>query len=261
MAVPVFPSARVTLVGAGPGDPELLTVKGLRAIQSADIILYDALVDEELLAYAPAGIPLRYVGKRCGQQSMKQDQINKLLVRSAQQYGHVVRLKGGDSFIFGRGGEEYLAAQQSGIPVRVIPGVSSALAVPALSGIPLTHRGLSRGFWVLTATTQEHQFPQEMHLAAQSQSTVVILMGTRKIEAITALFKKYRRPDVPIALLQSGSRSDNQTTIGSLSQVGPLMQAVKKNVPGIIVIGAVVDILNITNQQDMAPATVKILAS
>lgn len=237
------PAPRITLVGAGPGDPELLTLKGLKAIQTANVILYDALLSEELLAYAPVGIPLLYVGKRCGAHSLRQEEINNLLITSAYTYGHAVRLKGGDAFVFGRGGEELLAAEGAGLAVTVVPGVSSALAVPALAGIPLTHRGVSRGFWVLTATTSGHVLPDDMEQAARSEATVVILMGTRKIREIAALFARHRPADTPIALLQSGSLPGQVTTIASLSSPETLAAAARTQVQGIVVIGAVVEAL------------------
>jgi len=243
MGLPLPSTPRITLVGAGPGDPELLTLKGLRAIEAADVILYDALVSEELLQYAPAGIPRLFVGKRCGAHAMGQEAINDLLVSSARQYGHAVRLKGGDPFVFGRGGEEWMAAAAAGIPLVVVPGVSSALAVPALAGIPLTHRGVSRGFWVLTATTKGHALPEDMERAAASGATVVILMGTRKIAQIGQLFARYRAKETPMALLQSGSLPASKTTIRSVGDTLALEQAASSGSQGILVIGEVVKVL------------------
>lgn len=235
---------RISLVGAGPGDPELITLKAVRVIRSADVILYDALLNEELLEYARPGVPLFYVGKRCGKHAMSQEAINKLLIGSAVRYGHAVRLKGGDPFVFGRGGEEWAAARSAGIPVAIVPGVSSALAVPALAGIPLTHRGLSRGFWVLTATTKGHELPQEMADAARSGATVVILMGTRKVAEIAALFSRYRPADTPIALLQSGSLPDHLATVANISNVSKMVVAAQNGARGILVVGEVVNALN-----------------
>lgn len=242
MGLPIV-SPRISLVGAGPGDPELITVKGARTIAAADVILYDALVNEELLEYAQPGTPKFYVGKRCGKHSKTQEQINQLLLQCAFRYGHVVRLKGGDPFVFGRGGEEWLAAAQSGISVSVVPGVSSALAVPALAGIPLTHRVVSRGFWVLTATTKGHVLPADMEAAARSQATVVILMGTRKIRQIVALFAQHRKADTPVALLQSGSLPGQRSTIGSLADAQELVDAAESGEQGIVVVGRVVEVL------------------
>ncbi len=232
-----------------------MTLKGLKAIQSADVILYDALVCEELLAFAPEGVPTIYVGKRCGAHSMKQEEINRLLVSSARTYGHAVRLKGGDVFVFGRGGEELLAAKAERIPVAVVPGVSSALAVPALAGIPVTHRGVSRGFWVLTATTSGHALPEEMKQAACTDATVVILMGTRKVREIAALFARHRGADVPMAILRSGSLPG---ACEEVATAGCFLDAVHDPTacgPGIIVVGDVVGALRATSWSELPPAT------
>jgi len=254
----VFPTSfpRITLVGAGPGDPDLMTLKGMKAIGSADVILYDALVSEELLALAPAGVPLLYVGKRCGAHSMQQEEINKLLIASARTYGHAVRLKGGDVFVFGRGGEELLAAQEAGISVSVVPGVSSALAVPALAGIPVTHRGVSRGFWVLTATTSGHALPEEMEQAARANVTVVILMGTRKIREIAALFASQRGEDTPMAVLRAGSLPEAHKEVGTAGSFANTDPDLETRSPGIIVVGDVVNALEyglaVAMNQEMA---------
>ena len=151
----------LTLVGAGPGDPELITLKGVKALQQADVVLYDALVSTELLSYAPAHAQLVYVGKRRGRCEFAQSDLNQLIVDYALTYGHVVRLKGGDSFVFGRGYEEIGFAQEFGIQTSVIPGISSSISVPALAGIPLTCRGVSESFWVLTGTTKNHSLSND----------------------------------------------------------------------------------------------------
>src|SRR5690606_36467455 len=145
---------RITLIGGGPGDPELLTVKGLRILQAADVVLYDALVSEKILALIPAHTPAWSVGKRAGAHSFKQEEINTLIVDFAYRYGHVVRLKGGDPFVFGRGQEEIEFALSRGIEVCVVPGISSAFAVPGALKLPLTWRGVSESFWVVTGTTK-----------------------------------------------------------------------------------------------------------
>ena len=236
-------AASVTLVGAGPGDPDLLTVGGLRALRDADAVLYDALAGEALLAEVPPHAPRIYVGKRCGRHALKQADINALLVATARRHGHVVRLKGGDPFVFGRGGEEVEALRRAGIPARVIPGVSSALAAPALAGIPLTHRGVSRGFWVLTATTKDHALPPDIVAAARSPATVVILMGTRCIVEIAAAFRAHRPGDTPFALLQNASRPDARRTVATLAEPGSLVEAAGARAPGVLVIGDVVGAL------------------
>ena len=159
---------KLTLVGAGPGDPDLITVKGIKALQQADVVMYDALVHPDLLDYCRPDALKVYVGKRRGAYSCVQEDINPLIVHYAQQYGHVVRLKGGDSFVFGRGFEEIEFARQHGIETAVVPGLSSSYAVPASAGIPLTTRGLSESFWVVTGTTKAGQFSKDLQLAAQS---------------------------------------------------------------------------------------------
>jgi uroporphyrin-III C-methyltransferase len=141
---------RITLVGAGPGDADLITIKGIKALKTADVVLYDALVNEELLEFAPQHATKVYVGKRSGDHSFSQDAINKLMIDYALNYGHVVRLKGGDPFVFGRGYEEMDHAASYSIPCAVIPGISSSIGVPGLQHIPVTHRGLSESFWVVT---------------------------------------------------------------------------------------------------------------
>jgi uroporphyrin-III C-methyltransferase len=161
-------TSKLTLVGAGPGDAELITLKGLRAIQSADVILYDALANDSLLDFAPKHALLLYVGKRKGDHYLKQTEINQLIVAYAERYGHVVRLKGGDPFVFGRGFEEILYAQAHGLPTEVVPGVSSVVGVPATQGIPITHRDVARSFWVVTGHTQDNQLPPDIYLAAQA---------------------------------------------------------------------------------------------
>src|SRR5688572_4981 len=161
-------SPKVTLVGPGPGDPELITIKGIDAIKSADIVLYDALVSPEILDIIPRGVPSLCVGKRAGSHSYKQEEINELIVEFAYLYGHVVRLKGGDSFVFGRGSEEIAYAEGHGISSHVVPGISSALAVPASIKIPVTARGISESFWVITGTTKSGEVSGDIALAAQS---------------------------------------------------------------------------------------------
>ena len=181
---------KLTVVGAGPGDPELITLKAIKAISTANVILYDALVNSELLKYASSLSEKIFVGKRRGCYSYQQEQINDLIVAKAQRHGHVVRLKGGDSFVFGRGSEEIEFAQQNNLQTEVIPGISSALAVPAGQGIPLTRRHVSESFWVITGTTKTHQLSSDILIAAQSTATIVILMGMGKLNEIVNVFSK-----------------------------------------------------------------------
>ena len=232
--------AKITLVGAGPGDKDLITVKGLRAIQSADAILYDALVNEELLDEAPADAIKVFVGKRAGVPCIKQEKINHMLVQHALEFGHVVRLKGGDPFIFGRGHEEMIYAESFDVPVDIVPGISSVTSVPLIQQVPLTRRNVSESFWVLTGSTKNHQLSQDIKAAAKTTATMVILMGIRKLPIIRDILLKEGKGSLPIMLVQSGSTLNEKVAIGTIEDI--LAKAEKKKIgtPGIIVIGEVV---------------------
>src|SRR6201996_9437999 len=172
---------KITLVGAGPGDAELITLKAIKVLNIADVVLYDALVNEELLTYAPENAVKVYVGKRSGDHTYSQETVNKLMVDYAINYGHVVRLKGGDPFVFGRGFEELDYAASYSIPAQVIPGISSSIGVPGAQNIPVTHRGLSESFWVVTGTTAKGAVSKDIYDAARTNATVVVLMGIHKL--------------------------------------------------------------------------------
>lgn len=230
---------RLTLVGAGPGDPELITLKAIKALQAADVVLYDALVDPVLLEYAPQAKHL-FVGKRAGHHYMPQDAINELIVTSAMQYGHVVRLKGGDPFVFGRGQEELEYAAAYGINGNYVPGISSAIAVPGLAGIPLTNRGTNESFWVTTGTTSCGVLSADIALAAQSTATVVVLMGMSKLEEIVRLFMVHRRADLPVAIIQNSSRENERTVYGTLDDISLKVKESGIGAPAVIVLGEVV---------------------
>lgn len=231
---------RITLVGAGPGDPELITIKGVKAIATADVILYDALVNPELLKHAPADALKIYVGKRNNQHTYTQDQINLLLVDFAFSYGHVVRLKGGDPFVFGRGHEEVSYAELFNIPTTVIPGLSSSIAVPELQGIPVTNRGTSESFWVITGTTSKGQLSNDIRLAAQSTATVVILMGLSKLREITEVFKAEGKQDTAVAVIQNGSLPNERVALGTVDTIVDIITTEKLSAPAVIVVGDVV---------------------
>lgn len=231
--------SKLTIVGAGPGDVELITVKAIKALQSADVVLYDALVNEELLKYAPQA-EIIFVGKRFGCHAYSQDQINDLIVTMAKSKGHVVRLKGGDPFVFGRGSEEIDFAGQFGIDTAIVPGISSALGVPASNGISLTQRGISESFWVITGTTSEHKLSKDVALASQSSATVVILMGMNKLDEIVALYQNNRTDDLPIAIIQNGTKTTQKKVIGTISSIEELVNENQLASPAIIVIGEVV---------------------
>ena len=231
---------QITLVGAGPGDPELLTIKGLKAIQSADVILYDALVNSELLKEAPAHALKVFVGKRAKRHRYPQERINMMLVQYALTHGHVVRLKGGDSFVFGRGHEEMSYASVFDIPVDIIPGISSCIAVPELQGVPLTSRGVNESFWVLTGTTKAGKLSEDIRVAVQSTATIVILMGIRKIEQIAQIFCEAGKKDLPAMVVQNGSLENQRMVVGTANDIAQKVQEHKIGTPGIIVFGEVV---------------------
>jgi uroporphyrin-III C-methyltransferase len=230
----------VTLVGAGPGDPDLLTIKGAKALAEANVVLYDALANEEILSYAPKKAIKIFVGKRKGCHEYTQDQINQLIVDNALTYGHVVRLKGGDPFIFGRGGEEIDFVESFGIPTFVVPGISSSIAVPAYQGISLTKRGVSESFWVITGTTSDRKLSNDVALAAQSSATVVILMGMSKLSQIIDLFQKESKGETPVAIIQNGTTAQEKIGVGKINTIQQVVTENKLSSPAIIVIGEVV---------------------
>lgn len=230
----------VTLVGAGPGDPDLLTIKGAKALAEANVVLYDALANEELLSYAPKRAVKIFVGKRKGFHAYTQEQINQLIVDNALTYGHVVRLKGGDPFIFGRGGEEIDYVESFGIPTFVVPGISSSIAVPASQGISLTKRGVSESFWVITGTTSARKLSTDVALAAQSSATVVVLMGMSKLDEIVAIFQKEGKGETPVAIIQNGTTPEEKIGMGTISSIQQVVFEKKLSSPAIIVIGEVV---------------------
>lgn len=232
---------KLTVVGAGPGDAELITVKAVNTLQQADVILYDALVNKELLMHANKKAELIFVGKRRGCYSYQQEQINDLIVARAYTHGHVVRLKGGDPFIFGRGAEEMEFAAKHGIEVGVVPGISSSLAVPAYQNIPLTKRGSSESFWVITGTTKNHKISSDIALAAKSTATVVILMGMGKLSEIVNLFKQENKNNIPVGIIQNGTTPQEKVGIGTIDSIENIVKEQKLSNPAIIVIGEVVN--------------------
>lgn len=234
--------SKITLVGAGPGDPDLITVKGLKALQTADVILYDALINKDLLAHAPSNTLKVYVGKRANNHRYSQEEINLMMVQFAFSHGHVVRLKGGDPFVFGRGHEEKQYVESFGLPITVIPGISSCIAVPELAGIPVTRRGLNESFWVLTGTTRSGTLSKDVAMAAQSSATAIILMGMRKIRAIADLFVEAGKGDTPVLVVQNGSRRNEKQLLGSVTTIADQVEDSGINAPGIIIIGDVVSL-------------------
>ncbi len=231
---------KFTLVGAGPGDIDLITVKGVDTIATADVILYDALVNPELLKYAPVDALKIYVGKRNSNHTYTQDQINTLIVDFAYSHGHVVRLKGGDSFVFGRGYEELAHAESFNIETAIVPGISSSIAVPELQGIPVTNRGTSESFWVITGTTSSGKLSSDIKLAAQSTATIVILMGLNKLSEIVEVFQKEGKQNTAVAIIQNGSMPNEKIALGTIDTIIDITKEEKVAAPAIIVIGDVV---------------------
>jgi uroporphyrin-III C-methyltransferase len=232
---------KLTLVGAGPGDVDLITVKAIRALKTADVVLYDALVNEDLLDYINSDVEIIFVGKRRGCYRYQQEQINELIVVRANSKGHVVRLKGGDPFIFGRGAEEMEYAESFGIETAFVPGISSSLAVPAYQNIPLTKRGSSESFWIITGTTKDHKLSNDIKLAAKSNATVVVLMGMGKLPEIIALFQQENKNDLPVAIIQNGTRANEKVGIGTVDTILEIVKENELSNPSIIVLGEVVN--------------------
>lgn len=230
----------LSLVGAGPGDPELITLKAIKTLQAANVILYDALANDALLEYAAPHAIKQFVGKRFGCHALSQQEINILIVEYAHSHGRVVRLKGGDPFVFGRAQEEIEAARAAGIAVEVIPGISSAIAVPASQGIPVTCRGIAESFWVTTGTTQSGDISPDIKLAAQSSATVVILMAMSKLEGIMEIFAAHGKSETPVAIIQAGTTENEKIVIGAVRDIFFRAQYEGLSNPAIIIVGEVV---------------------
>ena len=231
---------KIILTGAGPGDSELITLKAIKALQKADVVLYDALANPELLDYCREHCIKVYVGKKAGIHSYQQIYINDMLVDYAQKHNTVVRLKGGDPFVFGRGHEELEHAMAHKIEVEIIPGISSSLSVPATNYIPLTKRGVNESFWVITGTTTNLEVSKDLELAAQSTATVIILMGMKNLGQITKVFSKYRGREEAIGIIQNGTCSNERRVFSDLAHIEDQVALEKLGSPAIIVIGEVV---------------------
>ena len=235
-------SGLVHLVGAGPGDPELISVRGARALQRADVVAYDRLVSLELLDYCPPGAELIYVGKTPQGPGISQRDINELLVDRARQGRRVVRLKGGDPFVFGRGGEEALALAEAGIAFEIVPGVSSAVGVPAYAGIPVTHRRVASSFAVVTAHQCEGGSDNDW-MALARIDTLVLLMGASSFRsAARRLILAGRNADESAAIIENGTTSSQRVVTGTLSDLPDRMERGRIKSPATIVVGAVVDL-------------------
>lgn len=232
----------VSLIGAGPGDPELITVKGLRRLRAADVVAYDALVNAELLRECRADAELIPVGKRGGQLSTAQEAINALIIERARAGLQVVRLKGGDPFVFGRGGEEAEALQAAGIPWEVVPGISSAIGVPAYAGIPVTHRALASSFAVVTGHEDPTRDASRLNWQALAQGvdTLIFLMGVKQLPTIVEqLIAHGRSPDTPAAAIRWGTLAEQETVVGTLATIVEDVAAAKLTPPVTLVVGEV----------------------
>jgi uroporphyrinogen III methyltransferase / synthase len=251
----VAKKGKVYIIGAGPGDPGLFTIKGLRCLKEADVIIYDHLVNVEIIHQAKKSARLIYAGKKGGEHTFPQDEINRLLLHEAKQGNVVARVKGGDPFIFGRGGEEAEILAQSGIPFEVVPGVTSAAAVPAYAGIPLTHRGHTST--VAFVTGHEDATKEESDIDWGSLAgigTVVFLMGVKNLGRITAkLMVHGKHADTPAALIRWGTTEDQETMTGTISDIAGKAEGKHFSPPAILVVGGVVDLRSVLNWYETKP--------
>jgi uroporphyrin-III C-methyltransferase len=207
-------------------------------------VLYDALANAALLLQAPAHALRVFVGKRAKNHTFEQEEINEMIVKYAREYGHVVRLKGGDPYVFGRGHEEAEYARAQGIKVDVIPGITSAVAAPSVAGIPVTRRGLSESFWVMTATTSSGELTADIYQAAKTDATIVILMGIGKLNEIVAVFKDENKGDMPVAVIQDASMPNQKVAVGTIDTIVQVVENQRIKPPSVIVIGRVAGLAN-----------------
>ncbi|WP_019240817.1 MULTISPECIES: uroporphyrinogen-III C-methyltransferase [Bacillus] len=235
-------AGKVYLIGAGPGDPDLLTVKGLRYLQQADVVLYDRLINPELLKHAKSSAQLIYCGKLPHYHTMKQETINHFLVKYAKKGLQVVRLKGGDPFVFGRGGEEAEACANQEIPFEIVPGITSGIAAPAYAGIPITHRTLSKSFAFITGhQLGDQEAEYQWSYLVNSVDTICIYMGVSHLASIVdKLIHNGKREDTPIALIHWGTYKEQQTVVGTLKSIVEKVHEAHVTNPSMIIIGEVV---------------------
>ena len=236
---------KVFLIGAGPGDPGLITVKGLAFLKKADVVVYDYLANEDLLKAAKEGAETIYVGKKGGDHTLSQEEINALIIRKAGEGKTVARIKGGDPFIFGRGGEEAEELAKAGISFEIVPGITSAIAVPAYAGIPLTHRDFTSTVSFITG----HEDPTKKESKIRwdkistGAGTLVFLMGVGNLPMIAAeLIKNGRDPETPVALIRWGTLPEQETTIGKLKNIGEIARTKKIRPPVVILVGEVIEL-------------------
>lgn len=230
---------KVYLTGAGPGDIELLTVKALRVVQQADVIIYDRLANPDILVQAKEGCEFIYVGKEDSHHTIPQDEINEIIYQNALKHKNVVRLKGGDPLVFGRGGEEGMYLRERGIEFEFIPGVTSAIAVPEYAGIPVTHRGVTVSFRVVTgheSRKEKSQIPWENY---KTDDTIIFLMGLHNLDKITQKLIEIGKPkDHPVAVISKGTTPEEKTVVGTLEDI--YEKAKDLPTPALIVVGEVV---------------------
>lgn len=234
----VSENGRVFLVGAGCGSYDLITLRGMKILENCDVVVYDSLIDEQLLNFVPENAERICVGKRAGKHSESQENINNILIEKALEGKNVVRLKGGDSFVFGRGGEEILALRERNIEYDVIPGISSCIAVPELAGIPVTHRQLSRSFHVITGHTANDSLPENMQNLARLDCTLVFLMGLSNLELIVKqLMDNGKSADTPVAVISEGATERQHIVRATLENIFEAVKEQKLKAPAIIVVG------------------------
>lgn len=232
-------AAKVYLTGAGPGDVELLTLKAARVIKEADCIIYDRLANPEILKMAKDGCVFVYVGKEDGRHTLPQEDINEKIYQEACKYNVVVRLKGGDPFVFGRGGEEGAYLHQRGVAYEVIPGITSAISVPAYAGIPVTHRGVSVSFRVVTGHEAKKSHSQIAWENFKTDDTIIFLMGLHNLENIAKkLIEVGKSPQFPVAVISKGTTKEQQVVVGTLQDI--TQKAKNLPTPALIVVGKVV---------------------
>lgn len=256
MNQPQQPRGIVSLVGAGPGDPGLITVKGLKCLRQAEVVVYDCLINLRLLEEAPPEAERIHVGKRAGSHTLRQEEINALLIRKASEGKRVVRLKGGDPFVFGRGGEEALALAEAGIPFEVVPGITAAVAAPAYAGIPVTHRKLTSTFALVTGHEDPDKAESDINWEklATAAGTQAFYMGVSRLASIAAQLIRHGKPEqTPIAVIQWGTCPNQKTLVGTLENIARLAEQEQMEPPAMILVGEVVHLREKLNWFERRP--------